>query len=601
VVKEDIKENIKNSYKRFVRIKTLMLVFAFVTLVLTGRLFYLQAVKGAHYGRLAQSNCISMIKDRAPRGNIYDRNYRVLAANEPANIVSIIPYHFHQNEDREKAVNEVAKVLGIEPDTVMEKLAEKREYMLEPVQLKRGISVKELSLITELSANITGISVSVEPARVYENGRLASHTIGYVSEISAARLKERRYEKYLPGDIIGQAGVENYYDSILRGEDGVMYILTDAKGRQLDVVRKIESKKGTNVVLTIDARLQAFAENLMERNNYKGVILVSDPKTGEMLAAVSKPDYDLTYFSRRIDLNNWKRLIRNKDNPLNNRYAQGLYSPGSIFKIPVGIGALTEKVVVPTTTFHCEGIYWIRTWPYKCWKRSGHNWMDFYRAVAQSCDIYFYRVGLKMTVEALHKYAVMFGLGERTGIDIPGERQGIVPSREWKRRIDRSPWFPGNTVMMSIGQGYITSTPLQMMNIISAMANYGYAMQPHFFKAATTDGRRIIKRHEHKKLFELKAPKENIEMMRKAMQLVVHAGYGTGGRARVEKLSMGGKTGTVENPHGETHAMFGAFAPYINPELVVFVLVEHGGGGGDVAAPIAGEIFRYWFKVLKEK
>jgi penicillin-binding protein 2 len=316
---------------------------------------------------------------------------------------------------------------------------------------------------------------------------------------------------------------------------------------------------------------------------------------------VSKPDYNLKYFSGSVDTKEWKQLLRDKKNPLNNRTIQGLYSPGSIFKVTVGLGAINEKVIDTKTSFLCEGIYWIKTWPYKCWKRAGHGWVDFYKGVAESCDIYFYKVGLKMKVELLHKYAEMFGLGEKTGIDLPGEKAGMVPDREWKMRVDRSPWFPGNTVMMAIGQGYITATPLQIMDIMAAMANSGYVMQPHIVKAITNDNRRILQLIEPKKLLELKATPENIDIMRNALRLVMSSGRGTGKKGRVEGIQMAGKTGTVENPQGETHAMFAGFAPYADPQIVVYVLAEHAGGGGEVAAPVASDLIEYYLKVIKGK
>ena len=328
---------------------------------------------------------------------------------------------------------------------------------------------------------------------------------------------------------------------------------------------------------------------------------MQDPKTGELLCMASKPDYNLNNFSGNIDVREWKKLIRNKGNPLNNRAVQGLYSPGSIFKIAVGAGALNEGVMSTKDSVYCEGIHWIKTWPYKCWKRTGHGWVDFYHAVAQSCDIYFYKTGLKMKVELLSKYSSMFGFGEKTGIDIPGERSGIVPSREWKLRVDRSPWFPGNTVMMSIGQGYIVGTPLQTMNLATFMANSGYTMVPHVMKAVTLEGRRIESEYQPKKLKELDLKPEVIEIMKAALKLVVQAPYGTAQKTRIQGLSVAGKTATVQNPHGDNHAMFAGYAPTGNPEIVVYVLVEFGGGGGEVAVPLARDMFEFYFKTLREK
>lgn len=601
MVKEDVKENIKNTYIRFVRVGVIAWITGAAALILLGRLFYLQVVRGSYYKKIADSNCVNLVKDRAARGYIYDRNYKPLVINKPSYAVSIIPYYFSRNKDLDKSIEGLALILDMDPADIKEKLAQTRDYKLEPITIKRGLSEEELSILAEKSIEMSGITVGQEPKRVYEQESLASHILGYVGEISDEQLKGSRYKGYQPGDIIGMTGVENSYDKELRGEDGVMYILTDAHGKQKEVIQTIAPKQGKNVVLTIDSRLQRYAEQLLEDTGFAGSIIASDPKTGEILCMVSKPDYNLKYFSGRIDARQWKQLLRDKKNPLNNRSIQGLYSPGSIFKVAVGSGAIEENIVELNTSFLCEGIYWIKTWPYKCWRRSGHGWVDFYKGVAESCDIYFYKVGLKMKVEMLHKYAVMFGMGEKAGIDLPGEKSGVVPDREWKRRVDRTPWFPGNTVMMSIGQGYVTATPLQIMNVMAAMANSGYVMQPHVVKAITNDNRRILKLIEPKQLFDIKISPRNIEMMRNALRNVVAGGRGTGAKSRVEGIQIAGKTGTVENPQGENHAMFAGFAPFKNPEILVYVLVEHGGGGGDKAAPVAGDLIEYYLKEIKKK
>jgi len=597
MAKYEVIENIKNIYQRFVRIKFIAWVVSIAVIVITIRLFYIQIVKGDYYRKLAESNCVNLIKIRAPRGYIYDKNYKPLVINKATYQLNIIPYYFKKNQDVSKALNDISKIINTPVEEIENKIKEYREYILEPIVIKRNLNEQELSRLEEKAIEINGISISQEPIRYYNYDSFASHIIGYIGEISQSQLQNNK--DYYPGDIIGQTGVENFYDKEIRGKDGVMYILTDAFGRQKEIIKTLPPKQGNNLVLTIDYNLQKFAEKLMDEHNYKGVIVASNPKTGEILCLVSKPDYNLNYFSGTIDIKEWKKLIRDKDNPLNNRVVQGLYSPGSIFKIAVGTGGLNEKVIETSTSFLCEGIYWIKTWPYKCWRRSGHGLVDFYRAIAESCDIYFYKLGLKMKVELLYKYATMFGLGEKTGIDLPGEKSGLVPNREWKRRIDRTPWFPGNTVMMSIGQGYITATPLQIMNIMAVMANKGYAMKPFIVKAITTDNRRIIKLTEPKRLFEIKVSEDVINIMRNALRFVVQSNKGTGAKARIKGIISAGKTGTVENPHGETHAMFAGFAPFDNPQIVIFVLIEHGGGGGEVAAPVAGNVMEYYLRLKK--
>ncbi|MFW6211118.1 MAG: penicillin-binding transpeptidase domain-containing protein, partial [bacterium] len=338
MAENEIRKNIKKTYRRLVRIRVMGAVIGVCVVFLGMRLFYLQIIKGSYYKKLADTNCVNLVKDRAPRGYIYDRNYRKIVNNAPSYTVNIIPYHFALNEDRDDAVKEIGKILGMTPGGIRDRISTAREYILEPVALKKDISVEELSLISEKSLEVSGVSVSQEPKRVYPHSFLGSHILGYIGEVTEGQLKSRKYRGYKQGDIVGQTGIENYYDKEIRGSDGVVYILTDAKGRQKDVIDRIEPEKGKDLILTIDYRLQKYAEKRMDESGHNGVIIVSEPATGEILCMVSKPDYDLNFFSGRINIAEWKKLIRNRDRPLNNREVQGLYSPGSIFKIADGLG-----------------------------------------------------------------------------------------------------------------------------------------------------------------------------------------------------------------------------------------------------------------------
>ena len=603
--RENISEKIKSSYKSLMRVNTLGWIISVCMLMLLLRVAYLQVIKGNYYKKQADENCTTIEKIPAARGEIFDRNYIPLVTNKPSYTFGIIPKYFAQNTDRKKALDSLAAILDMSPDDIEQKISRAgtaSNFILSKIPVKRDISEKEFALLEEKKIEISGLTVTQEPIRRYDNKNLASHILGYVGEIGDDQMKQTRYkDARAAGDIIGQTGIENFYDEVLRGQDGQKLILTDASGKQKEIIKTIPPVQGKNLVLTIDSRLQRFAENLLIKHNYRGVIIAQDPRSGEIMCMASEPDFNLQYFSGGVDTKEWKNLLRNKAYPLTNRAVQGLYSPGSIFKVAVGSGALNENVITTKDTFLCEGIYWIKTWPYKCWKRAGHGWMDFYHAVAESCDIYFYKVGLKMKVELLNKYGTMFGLGEKTGIDLPGEKAGLVPSREWKLREDRSPWFPGNTVMMAIGQGYVTATPLQIMNIMTVMANSGFVMVPHLLKAVTLDGRRIDSLYTPSKLFQVDVKPDVIHTMNAALKLDVMTSYGTGHKARVEGLTAAGKTATVENPHGDNHAMFVGYAPFDKPELVVYVLIEFGGGGGEAAAPLAGEIFQYYFNTLRDK
>ncbi|MEI7640896.1 MAG: penicillin-binding protein 2 [bacterium] len=599
--KFSMNEIIKTTYKAYPRVTALVWVTALLFLSIVGRLFYLQIIKGKEFAAQAQSNSITPVRILAPRGYIYDRNFKSIVVNTNSKTLSIIPKYFFSNKNIERAQIQLAGITGMDIDELKEKIYTEKPEAFEPIVVKRSLTDREMSVLTEKKMSIDGLLVEQEPKREYPYDNLGCHILGYVGEINREQLKNSKYEKYKMGDMLGLSGLESFYDTELRGEDGMVYILTDSRGKQKEVRGRLEPKAGSDVVLTIDFRLQKYAEHLMERYKYNGVIISIVPKTGEILCMTSKPDYNLNYFSGKINAKEWKRLLRDKYNPLSNRVTQGIYSPGSIFKIAVGSGGLNERIVDVNDAFFCDGLYWIKTWPYKCWRPTGHGWVSFYKAVEQSCDIYFYKLGLKMKIELLYKYAKVFGLGEKTGIDLAGEKKGLVPSREWKSNVQKSTWFPGNTVMMSIGQGYLTANPLQVLNLVEAIANGGYTMQPHLMKAITMPGRKIIRLNTPKKLFDVSLDKGVMKTMQTALQLVVNSPSGTAKKAAISGYAVAGKTSSVENPNGETHAIFCGYAPYDNPEIITLVLIEHGGGGGDVAAPIAKEVMEYYFKTIKPK
>ena len=346
MVQDDVKENIKNTYTRFIRVRVLAWIISSIVAILAGRMFYLQMIRGNYYKKLADTNCVDIVKARAPRGYIYDRNYRPMVVNKPSFAVSVIPYYFTQNRDMEKALTGLSAILGVDPQDIKDRLAQTRDYKLEPITLKRDLSEKELSLLAEKSIEISGLTVEQEPVRSYGLGSVASHILGYVGEINDDQLKGGRYPDYTAGDIIGQTGVENYYDRELRGDDGVMYILTDAHGKQKEIIQTVAPKQGTNIVLTIDSRLQQYGEELLKKTGFAGSIVASDPKTGEILCMASKPGLQPEIFFRRGGpAKNGRTLCATRTNPFTNRAMQGLYSPGSIFKVAVGLGALNEKVI----------------------------------------------------------------------------------------------------------------------------------------------------------------------------------------------------------------------------------------------------------------
>jgi penicillin-binding protein 2 len=456
-----------------------------------------------------------------------------------------------------------------------------------------------LARVEERRPDLPGIVIMNETRREYKYGPLGFHAIGYVGEISEQELALRSKE-YKTGDVIGQAGVERVYDHYLKGRSGWRHIEVDALGRQVGVLGDEAPWPGHNIVLSLDRRLQEETEKILQP--YKGAIILEQVNTGEILALASSPGYDPNLFARGHSRKAWEKLCRDRNYPLTNRAIQGLYPPGSIFKIATLLTALEENLVQPLQRFLCTGTYWISTWPYRCWENRGHGYVDAKRAIIESCDIYFYQLGLRITVDRLGKWAKDFGLGRMSGVDLPDESSGLVPSAQWKERTQNMPWFPGNTVMLSIGQGYILSTPLQMLNLIVAVANRGVIYRPHLLKRVVSiisREPRVIHEVKPEAIHRIQARAENWELLERALTEVVNSRRGTGRAARIMGYRIAGKTATAQNPHGEDHAGFVAYGPVPNPEVAVVVYLENVGGGGTHAAPLARAVMEAYFNAKK--
>ena len=320
-------------------------------------------------------------------------------------------------------------------------------------------------------------------------------------------------EGYRMGDLVGQTGLESVYDSVLKGDDGGRQVRIDAHGHELKVLSESQPRPGNNLVLTIDASLQKAAEDAL--GQHAGAIVALDPRSGEVLAMASKPDFELASFSGRVKQAVWGKLLNDEHTPMTNRAIQGLYPPGSVFKIITASAALETGAITPQWKAECLGIYWIATWPYRCWKEVGHGQIAVEQAITESCDIFFYQVGLRTKVEALHDYAMRFGLGAKSGIDLPGERAGLVPDAEWKEETQHMPWFPGNTVMMSIGQGYLLATPLQLAMVVSAIANGGTLWKPHLVSRVTSPEGDLLQQVKPEKIRQIELSADTLRLLQR--------------------------------------------------------------------------------------
>jgi penicillin-binding protein 2 len=480
-------------------------------------------------------------------------------------------------------VKKVAGILGVAPHILLEKAENAGTRNFTFIKLADNIGRYQAMRLSEQAPFLPGIIVRVEPVRVYEWGSSAAHLAGYIQPVSLADLG--RMPGLLPGDYVGKTGIEKQYDAHLRGTNGGLLVEVTAGGVQRRVIDELKPRDGESVVLTIDKTVQNALARAME--GYSGVAIAVDPNNGEILGFVSAPSYNPNSFVSGIE--DWEAsyLFKSMRKPLLNRALQCQYPPGSIFKMITAFAGLESGAVTPNTQVNCEGFIELGKYhqKFRCWERGGHKIVRLVDAIARSCDVYFYELGLKLGQMNLNEWAKKFMLGEKTGIDLPFEATGLVPDRAWKKNRLGANWYDGDTVNMSIGQGYVWVTPIQVAQYISAVANGGYVFQLHLLKRRITGQGDVVSESAVKIKTHIDIKKENIALVKRGMLNAVT--YGTGNNAYIPGLAVAGKTGTAQNPHGKDHAWFVCFAPCDRPKIALVVLIENGGGGGGVAAPVA--------------
>lgn len=557
------------------------------------RLVYLQIWQGPRFAELSARNRVRLVPIKAQRGLICDRHGELLVGNVPSFNASLSPAAMPVDPAARRREEELLQqILRLPADELESKLKRRRYRAYEPLRLKGNLDRVTAGLLEEHRPELPGVMVLTESQRSYTYGSLASHVLGYVGEISEHALALR--EGYQSGDIVGQAGLERSYDRYLMGRNGWLQIEVDALGRQLGIIGRETPWPGHTLVLTLDRALQAAAEEILGKRT--GTVLLEDVRTGEILALASYPTYDPNLFARGIMREDWERLRTDRSHPLNNRATMGIYPAGSLFKIVTLTAGLQEHVTDPYQTFECRGKFTIgEEWVYRCWNLSGHGNVAAVRSLSESCDIYHYHVGLKLKVNRLGQWATRFGYGQRTGVDLPSEHSGLVPSPQWKERTQNMPWFPGNTVMFSIGQGYFLATPLQMLNMFCAVANRGVVYRPHLLRQVVSSTGRLIHAQPLEVSFKVEAAPEVWDVVQRGLVEVVNGRRGTGRAAQLPGIKVAGKTATAQNPHGEDHAAFGAYAPAEAPQVAVLVYLENAGGGGAEAAPLAQRMLEAYF------
>ncbi len=598
-----------------VRLVAVLVLLVFGVFIV--RLFHLQVVEGEALRQRSQRNSIRHVELDAPRGEVLDREGRVIATWRPSRALRVIP---NDLGDRARTFAALGKLLGV-PSAELDAQAGPSTGLarFRPVTLVEDLDWQRLARVESHGYALAGIETFEQPRRFYPNGSLAAHLLGTLGEIQAAQLQREQYAGYRQGEVIGQTGLEARFEAHLRGVFGRRDLVVDAAGREIEKLRELPPALGGRVVLALDRDLQeeaekGFSEVPEGEPERMGAAVAIDVRTGDVLAMTSHPTYDPNVFSSRIDRDTWRSLTSDEWKPLRNRAIQNHYPPGSTHKAVMAAAALEEHTIDTSTRVYCPGYYYFGGRRFQCWKKEGHGSVGVIQALQRSCDVFFYTVGVQLGIDRIAKHAHSFGLGALTGIDLPGEVTGIVPSSGWKLRRFKERWYPGETVSAAIGQSYNLYTPLQLAVSYAAIANGGRVMKPRLvIRLEDRDGKSLkefpAEVHEHTTV----SPK-NLAIVREGLTAVVELPGGTGSRAKVPGVRVAGKTGTVQvvsldRVRGlkeeqipvrfRDHAWFGAFAPADAPEIAVAVFVEHGLHGSSAAAPIAQRILAKYFQTRR--
>ncbi|MFO8088858.1 MAG: penicillin-binding protein 2 [Desulfatiglandaceae bacterium] len=581
-----------------------MLVFA----VLVLRLWFMQIFNGPEYRDKSEGNRIRLQSIPPFRGMIYDRNGSVLVDNRPAFDLNVIP---EEVSDPDKLLESLSSLIPLDVEGARRVLNKGRKsYPFKAVCLRSDLSRDHIAVLETHGFNLPGVLISVRPQREYVHGDFASHVLGYLGEINREELRSGDFSGVRAGDSIGKAGVEMVWQSLLQGIRGGKQVEVDASGRVLRIFSRKQAVPGSAVHLTIDSKLQSVAEQNLRGK--MGAAVAMDPHTGAILAMVSSPSFDPNCFASGIKESEWRRISSSSRFPLQNRATSGQYPAASVFKIIMAVAALEEGVIEPAEKIFCNGLFRIGDASFRCWKRRGHGKIDLYHALVESCDVYFYKVGMRLGVDKIADWSRRFGLGSRTGFELGGEKPGLVPTDEWKRDRFGVSWQAGETVSLSIGQSFLLVTPLQVCSMMSTLFNGGILYRPQITKLVGTPEEAIYS-FKPEEASRINVSGETLSLVRKALVGAVNDRGGTGRQARLEQTTVAGKTGTAQvvaldrskllETEGDIperfrdHAWFAAAAPAVDPRIVVAVLVEHGGHGGSSAAPIAREMIKTYLKL----
>lgn len=549
------------------------------------RLAYLQLFNKEELSKESDKNSVKTITITPPRGIMYDRNGKILVDNKPSYTVTITPSQFDKNN-----LNEIAALLEFEPSELEENLKGiKGTNRFNPAKIKRDVDFRVISYIAENRERLTGVDYQADAIRTYPNNFRGSHAFGYTSEITQKMLEKQIGDYYKQGDVVGSSGLESNYENYLRGVKGYDFITVDVKGREIGPLNEgkndIPPINGSDLILGMDKELQEYAEKLM--NGKRGAIIAVDPRTGEILCFVSKPDFDLSSFAGKTDPKVFTSLLNDPDKPLFNRVIQTKYPPGSTWKMMMSLAALDAGRITTTSTVACGGSF---TYGNRTFEDHGaYGNINVTRAIEVSANVFFYKMGLEVGIDDYYKYGKMLGFGSKTGIDIPNETNGLLPSRDYfNKRYGENKWTPGLLVSLGIGQGELGVSPVQMVAYTAAICMDGLYCQPHFvtkIKNSMNDTYEDVKFEQRR----INIPQKYFDAVKKGMYLVVN-GTGTAKNIKSSDFVLSGKTGTAQNSSGKNHSWFVGFAPYDEPRIAICVLGENQGWGNAFGAPIAGAL-----------
>jgi penicillin-binding protein 2 len=582
-----------------------LLIIAFSLLM--SRLFFLQIIEGHEFRRLSENNCIRLQNIDPPRGLIFDRNNIIMVENRPSFDLCIV---LKDARPLKNTIEKLVECTNISREEIEEKIEKnKLKSPYKPIVLKQDIDRNLLAILEVNKYNLPGISIDVRIRRHYIREKSAAHLIGYLGEISSKELESGLYPEISSGALIGKFGIEKSYEKFLRGQRGGRQVEVNANGQVVRILNTVDSQPGHNIYLTVDRFLQEKAEDLLGER--VGAVVAMDPRNGEILVLANSPSFNPNEFVKGLSNQQWQEIISNPFRKMENKAIQGEYPPASTYKIITAIAALEEGLIDEKTNFFCPGSFHFGDRDFRCWKKDGHRNVNVVKAIAESCDVFFYQVGAKLGVDRIAWYAKACGLGVLSGIDLDHEAKGLIPTAAWKKQRTGISWQRGETLSVAIGQGYNLTTPLQMLVLTSAVANGGIIYKPQILARVETANGNILFENQKQVNGKLPITQKNLDIVRKGLWEVVNSNRGTAKISKLNNEYMSGKTGTAQVVgrkkieslkaseklrHFKDHAWFVAYAPSENPKIALAIIVEHGEHGSSAAAPIAQKLIEAYLE-----